>query len=37
VELIVEDQTLRFRSRTVVDTLLTGAVEWTPPVLCEAG
>ena len=37
VELVIEDQTLRFRSRAVVDALLTGSVESTPPVFCRAG
>ena len=37
VELVVEDQGLRFRSRAVVDALLTGSVETTRPVLCQAG
>ena len=37
VELVIEDQTLRFRSRAVVDALLTGSVESTLPVLREAG
>jgi hypothetical protein len=37
VELVVDDQALRFRSRAVVDALLTASVEATPPVLCGAG
>ena len=37
VELQMEDQTLRFRSRAVVDALLTGGVETTRPALREAG
>jgi len=37
VELAMEDQTLRFRSRAVVDALLTAGVETTRPVLCAAG
>ena len=37
VELIMEDQSLRFRSRAVVDALLTGSVETTRPVLRVAG
>ena len=37
VELVIEDQALRFRSKAVVDALLTGSVERTPPVLCRAG
>ena len=37
VELVIEDQTLRFRSGAVVDALLSGSVERTPPVCCEAG
>ena len=37
VELVVEDQGLRFRSRAVVDALLTGSVETMRPVLCRAG
>jgi hypothetical protein len=37
VELVIEDQTLRFRSRAVVDALLTGSVQSTPPVLRVAG
>jgi hypothetical protein len=37
VELVVEDQTLRFRSKAVVDTLLADSVETTRPVLCQAG
>ena len=37
VELVMEDQTLRFRSRAVVDAMLTASVESTPPVLREAG
>ena len=37
VELQMEDQTLRFRSRAVVDALLTAGVETTPSALREAG
>ena len=37
VELVLEDQALRFRSKAVVDALLTGSVASTPPVLCQAG
>ena len=37
VELVMEDQTLRFRSRAVVDAMLTGSVASMRPVLREAG
>ena len=37
VELQMEDQTLRFRSRAVVDALLTAGVETARPALREAG
>ena len=37
VELVMEDQALRFRSRAVVDALLTAGVEATRPVLRVAG
>ena len=37
VELVIEDQTLRFRSRAVVDALLTGSVECPPSILRAAG
>jgi hypothetical protein len=37
VDLVMEDQTLRFRSRAVVDAIFSGSVEITPPVLREAG
>ena len=37
VELVVKDQALRFRSRAVVDALLTGSVETMRPVLSQAG
>ena len=37
VELVIEDQALRFRSKAVVDALLTGSVETTPPVASLAG
>ena len=37
VELVIEDQTLRFRSRAVVDAMLAGSVETTRPVLRVAG
>ena len=37
VELVMEDQALRFRSKAVVDALLTASVQSTPPVLCRAG
>ena len=37
VELMIEDQTLRFRSRAVVDAMLTASVETTRPVLRVAG
>ena len=32
VELVIDDQALRFRSKAVVDALLAGSVETTPPV-----
>ena len=37
VELVMEDQTLRFRSPAVVDALLTASVETMRPVLRVAG
>jgi len=37
VELVLEDQALRFRSKAVVDALLAGSVEGTPPVWSKAG
>ena len=37
VELVLEDQTLRFRSKAVVDALLSGSVETMPPVASLAG
>ena len=37
VELILEDHTIRFRSKAVVDALLTGSVESLPPVWSQAG
>ena len=37
VELVLEDQALRLRSRAVVDALLTGSVEAMPPVWSQAG
>jgi hypothetical protein len=37
VELVLDDQTLRFRSKAVVDALLTGSVETAPPVASLAG
>jgi len=36
VELVREDQALRVRSKAVVDALLTGSVERTPPVWSQA-
>ena len=36
VELVVEDQTLRFRSRAVVDAVLAASVSSMRPALCEA-
>ena len=36
VELVVEDQTLRFRSRAVVDAVLSASVSSMRPALCEA-
>jgi hypothetical protein len=37
VELEIEDQALRFRSKAVVDALLTGSVESMPPGASLAG
>jgi hypothetical protein len=37
VELVMEDQALRFRSRAVVDALLSGSVESMPPAIQRAG
>ena len=37
VELVLEDQALRFRSKAVVDALLTANVERVPPVWSQAG
>jgi hypothetical protein len=37
VELVLEDQTLRFPSRAVADALLTASVESLPPVCSQAG
>ena len=37
VELVLEDQALRFRSKAAVDALLTGRVESTPPSLVPGG
>lgn len=37
VELVLEDQALRFRSKAVVDALLTGSVDSPPPVWSQAG
>ncbi len=37
VELVVEDQGFRFRSRAVVDALLAGSAMTTPPVFCGTG
>ena len=36
VELVVEDQSLRFRSRAVVDAVLSASVSSMRPALCEA-
>ncbi len=36
VELMVQDQTLRFRRRAVVDAVLTASVSRMRPALCEA-
>ena len=36
VELVVEDQSFRFRSRAVVDAVLAASVSSTRPALCEA-
>ena len=36
VELVVEDQSLRFRSRAVVDAVLVASVSSMRPALCEA-
>ena len=36
VELVVEDQALRFRSRAVVDAVLSASVSSMRPALCEA-
>ena len=36
VELVVEDQALRFRSRAVVDAVLAASVSSMRPALCEA-
>jgi hypothetical protein len=37
VELVLEDHTIRFRSKAVVDALLTGSVGSLPPVWSQAG
>ena len=37
VELVLEDQALRFRSRAVVDALLTASVDSVPPAWSQAG
>jgi len=37
VELVLDDQTLRFRCKAVVDALLTASVESIPPVWSQAG
>ena len=37
VELVLEDHTIRFCSKAVVDALLTGSVESLPPVWSQAG
>ena len=37
VELVLEDHTIRFRSKAVVDALLSGSAESLPPVWSQAG